>query len=55
VRAQLEGTFTNALNHPNYGLPNTNIRSSSAGLIRSLNTRYSGGPRSGQVGLRIEF
>jgi hypothetical protein len=54
-RAQLEGTFTNALNHTNYGLPNTNIRSSSVGIITSLYTSYSGGPRSGQVGLRIEF
>jgi hypothetical protein len=54
-RAQLEGTFTNALNHPNYGLPNTNIRSSSVGLITSLYTSYAGGPRSGQVGLRVEF
>ncbi len=54
-RAQLEGTFTNVLNHPNYGLPNANIRSSSVGIIRSLYTRFSGGPRSGQVGLRIEF
>jgi hypothetical protein len=54
-RARLEGTFTNALNHPNYGLPNTNIRSSSVGIITSLFTSYSGGPRSGQVGLRVEF
>ena len=55
IRAQLEGTFTNSLNHPNYGLPNTNIRSSSVGIITSLYTSYAGGPRSGQVGLRIEF
>jgi hypothetical protein len=55
IRAQLEGTFTNSFNHPNYGLPNTNIRSASVGLITSLYTSYAGGPRSGQVGLRIEF
>jgi hypothetical protein len=55
IRAQLEGTFTNSLNHPNYGLPNTNIRSASVGIITSLYSSYSAGPRSGQVGLRIEF
>jgi hypothetical protein len=54
-RAQLEGTFTNSLNHPNYGLPNNNIRSASVGQITSLYTAYAGGARSGQVGLRIEF
>ena len=55
IRARLEGTFTNSLNHPNYGLPNTNIRSTSVGIITSLYTSYAGGPRSGQVGLRVEF
>ncbi len=54
-RAQLEGTFTNSLNHPNYGLPNTNLRSGSVGIITSLYTSYAGGPRSGQVGLRVVF
>ncbi|HSB16779.1 MAG TPA: TonB-dependent receptor [Bryobacteraceae bacterium] len=55
LRASLEGTFTNALNHPNYGSPNTNIRSGSVGRITSLYSRYGAGPRSGRVGLRIEF
>ena len=55
LRARLEGTFTNVLNHPNYGTPNLNIRSSSVGRITSLYGRYSAGPRSGRVGLRIEF
>jgi hypothetical protein len=54
-RAQLEGTFTNSFNHPNYGLPNANIRSTSVGIITSLYTSYASGPRSGQVGLRLEF
>lgn len=55
VRFQLEGTFTNVLNHPNYGLPNANIRSASVGRITSLYGRYGAGPRGGRVGLRIEF
>jgi hypothetical protein len=55
VRAQLEGTFTNVLNHPNYALPNTNIRSTSVGLITGLYSSYSAGPRTGRVGLRVEF
>jgi hypothetical protein len=55
LRARLEGTFTNSLNHPNYGLPATNIRASNVGIITSLYTSYAGGARSGQVGLRIEF
>jgi hypothetical protein len=53
--AQLEGTFTNVLNHPNYALPNTNIRSASVGMITGLYTSYAAGPRSGRVGVRIEF
>jgi hypothetical protein len=55
VRVQVEGTFTNVLNHPNYGLPNANIRSASVGRITSLYGRYGAGPRGGRLGLRIEF
>jgi hypothetical protein len=55
VRTQLEGTFTNVLNHPNYGLPNANIRSSAVGRITSLYGRYGAGPRGARIGLRIEF
>ncbi|MCZ2080299.1 MAG: TonB-dependent receptor [Bryobacterales bacterium] len=54
-RAMLEGTFTNVLNHPNYGSPNTNIRSGAVGTIRNLYNRYGAGPRGGRVALRIEF
>jgi hypothetical protein len=55
VHAILQGTFTNVLNHPNYGTPNSNIRSGSVTTIRSVSGLYNGGPRSGQVALRIEF
>jgi hypothetical protein len=46
-----EATFKNAFNHPIYGLPSTNIRAANAGFITS--TRV--GPRSGQLGIRLEF
>jgi hypothetical protein len=52
-RMILQGTFRNALNHPIYGTPATNIRATSVATIRSLNGLY--GPRSGQVALRLEF
>jgi hypothetical protein len=48
----LEGTFQNALNHPNWGVPLSNISDpGSVGSIRST----QGGLRSGRVGARIEF
>lgn len=46
-----EATFKNALNHPVYGLPSTNIRAANAGYITS--TRV--GPRSLLRGIRLEF
>ncbi len=52
-RAVLQGTFRNALNHPNYGFPAGNIRAANVGTIRGLNGQA--GPRNGQVALRIEF
>ncbi|MEK7409011.1 MAG: TonB-dependent receptor [Acidobacteriota bacterium] len=55
IRATIEGTFTNVLNHPNYGLPNSNIRSTAVGTITGLYGRYGSGPRSGRLGLRIEW
>ena len=53
IRATLQGTFRNVLNHPNYGTPATNIRAANVGIITSLNGLA--GPRSGQVALRVEF
>ncbi len=52
-RAILQGTFRNVINHPNYGLPATNIRAGSVGIISGLSGQA--GPRIGQVALRIEF
>jgi hypothetical protein len=53
IRAMVQGTFRNVLNHPNYGTPATNIRAANVGRITSMNGLA--GPRVGQVGLRIEF
>jgi hypothetical protein len=53
LRAMLQGTFRNVLNHPNYSTPATNIRAANVGTITSLNGLA--GPRVGQVGLRVEF
>ncbi|MGH9630811.1 MAG: carboxypeptidase regulatory-like domain-containing protein [Bryobacteraceae bacterium] len=55
LRAMLEGTFTNVLNHANYGSPNMNVRSGAVGTVRNLYSRYGAGPRGGRVALRIEF
>lgn len=50
-RVVAEATFQNAFNTPIYGLPASNIRASNVGIITS--TRI--GPRSGQIGFRLEF
>lgn len=53
ARVVIQSTFTNAPNHPGYANPTSNIRSSSAGLVRG--TSRFGGPRSGQLAVRFEF
>lgn len=53
VRLMVQGTFRNALNHPNYSTPATNIRAANVGTITSLNGLA--GPRIGQVGMRLQF
>ena len=61
IHMNLEGTFTNVLNHTNLGDPNTNLSSSSFGLITGTIGSYNhtssdfGGARTGQVSARIEF
>ncbi len=55
VSLRVEGTFTNILNHTNLGDPNTNISSSSFGLITGTIGSDFGGARSGQVSARIDF
>jgi hypothetical protein len=53
---RFEGTFTNVLNHPFYGIPLANVSApSTAGSIRSTGDKDIAGSRQGQVGLRLEF
>jgi hypothetical protein len=52
LRMVLQGTFQNVFNHPNFGIPLSNISdAASAGQIRST----QGGLRAGVVAARFEF
>ncbi len=55
VALKAEGTFTNVLNHTNLGDPDTNLSSSSFGLISDSIGSDFGGARTGQVSVRLEF
>jgi hypothetical protein len=55
VRFRLDGTFTNLLNHPNFGTPNMVANSSSFGLISSLQATEGTGARTTQLSLRLDF
>lgn len=55
MKLQMEATFTNALNHPNYAAPNTTVNSGSGGLITSMQSLEGAGPRSTRLGLRLDF
>jgi hypothetical protein len=52
---QLEGSATNLLNHPNFGLPARNLSSSTFGRITTTQSAEGAGSRTLQVGLRINF
>ena len=55
VKLRAEGTFTNVLNHTNLGDPNMDISSPSFGLVTGTIALDSGGARSGQVSMRLDF
>ncbi|UWZ81843.1 TonB-dependent receptor [Occallatibacter riparius] len=55
VRARVEGTFTNVLNHTNLGDPITDLSNPSFGLISNSISSDFGGARTGQVAARVEF
>lgn len=55
LKVKAEGTFTNVLNHTNLGNPNTNLSSSSFGLITDTIGSDFGGARTGQIAIRAEF
>jgi len=52
---KFEGSFTNLPNHPNLANPGTNIASVAFGRTTSARGADSGGNRTGQFGLRLEF
>jgi hypothetical protein len=53
--ARFEATFTNMLNHTNFAPPATNITSPSFGVLQSALPQGSGGNRTGQLALRLDF
>jgi Carboxypeptidase regulatory-like domain len=52
---RLEGTFTNVLNHTNFAPPAMNITSPAFGVLQSALPQGSGGNRTGQLALRVDF
>jgi hypothetical protein len=55
VRFRFEATFTNVLNHTNFAPPATNITSPAFGVLQSALPQGSGGNRTGQLALRMDF
>ena len=52
---RFEATFTNVLNHANFAPPATNIASPAFGVLQSALPQGSGGNRTGQLALRVDF
>jgi len=52
---RFEATFTNVLNHTNFAPPATNVTSPSFGVLQSALPQGSGGNRTGQLALRVDF
>ena len=52
---RFEATFTNMLNHTNFAPPAMNISSPSFGVLQSALPQGSGGNRTGQLALRVDF
>jgi len=55
ARLRFEATFTNILNHTNFAPPAMNITSPSFGVLQSALPQGSGGNRTGQLSLRLDF
>ena len=55
ISLRAEGTFTNVLNHTNLGNPVLNIASTTFGQITTTSGVDFGGPRTGQVSMRLQF
>jgi len=55
-RLRFEATFTNALNHTNFAPPALNVGNpSSFGVLQTALPQGSGGNRTGQLALRVDF
>lgn len=54
-KLELRGSFTNVLNHTNFGDPDVTITDTSVGQITSTTGKSFGGPRSGLVTARLVF
>ena len=52
---QTEGSFTNLLNHANFGIPAQTINAASFGRITSTQGAEFGSGRTVQVGMRLLF
>ncbi|WP_158615561.1 TonB-dependent receptor [Acidipila sp. EB88] len=52
---ELRGSFTNVLNHTNFGDPNMTITDTGAGQITSVTTNTFGQPRAGLITATISF
>jgi hypothetical protein len=56
LRLRFEASFTNVLNHTNYAPPATNVSNPSTfGVLESALPQGSGGNRTGQLALRLDF
>lgn len=55
IHLNLEGTFTNVLNHTNLGDPNMNLSSPDFGQITNTVGTDFGGARTGQIAARVQF
>ena len=55
INFQIGGAASNALNHPNYTIPNLNYNTAPFGTISNVQTQESGGPRSMQLTARLLF
>jgi Carboxypeptidase regulatory-like domain len=53
--ARFEATFTNLPNHTNFAPPAMNITSPSFGVLQAALPQGSGGNRTGQLALRVDF
>lgn len=55
VKFEIRGSFTNILNHSNFGDPDATITDTSAGQITSTTSKSFGGPRAGLITGRLVF